>query len=1326
MYRELNPDLIKVGLKTKSDFDTHYIENGKRENRSFCIYQKYPDFSPIQYKINYPDLQKLNNQQLEWHWIFHGRKEKRSYLPYKYSIVDTKHIKEDFIPESKDEVLNDNRKIFNTPKEYLDATSDVIRESIQSIREKWVSDGIIGPPISIKEIDIDNTSNKKTNVSVKEPLQIEGLKTIRDLVKESIQKEISEQLKSIKKETELSQEIIEKHNSKSITDIVYESINMEMDSKIKQKESSREKTKKEEKEVQKEFSREKTKTEEKELQKEFSREKTKQEVQKESNNENKIVIGDIDVFQKAKNSNHMTNMYSSDLNNLGISHIYISNDLKHLERICELYNLKKKYRQSEPILMFGLYNADDYRVLNSHKSTIYIMWGGTDEQMISPKTLELLLVSKHIHHIAISKDIEKRLLTRGLDRVTYINLDLTNYLVFKPIEKKGHKIFIYNGYNKGQEDKYGKHIYEEVMNKLPEYDYILSNELGGIKNEKMFDVYKQCFIGLRLTNYDGNANMVGELKAMDIPVIHNLSDYGIKWSNAKDVINIIKTYRKKGTNIDMYNLNQLDNDDLEIIKENIENFKESISEYRNILFICSDYPGYGGAATNCYRLQKYFKKDHNVCSIYYNFYGDKNVKIESNPEYCIVDEAKIEIMLKSLRFKPDLIILKSFVNTVNVKSLFSCPVYYLIPGIFLNTLNKYYYNIKSRNEMDTFINKSVIKQIINSDKSYCNSSHTRALLKKYYNIPTQIFFSSFIDEYDNEIIEDPDFDKRKYDFGIVCSNFNRPIKNITTSIKALKNKKNVILIGNDSKKYMHPGFTCIESVPTTEMKDYYKQIKYIVQDSYYESCSNVKIEALFNGCKVIQSDDKVIIGDNKIVNKNTGNALTILDKKDIYIVDKYKKEEYQNICKKIDYFNTLNIKLNYLLLSTKTELLNDYNHRIRIQDYTKKYQIKNIMKKWLKNNVEQVLYVKELETSLSSLINIFRDKHILNNTLLEQVMAKKIKVFINFKSLHIPYGGGNQFTINLVEYLNKIENIKVTYDLEDEIDIYFIIDIRKGPFKKYSFDEIYNHKKQNGGVIIYRINDCSITRLKCNLETTILENIDKIDHFVFNSTFIHDYYVDKYDKFMDKQRTIIYNTANSEYFYPKPRLRPEEAGRDTDTSLLDADTSTKKLRIVTHHWSDNVNKGYDIYYKLYQYCKKRDDIELLVIGRKFADGFIDAPEVKGPYKGKELGDMLRECDIYISASKYDSCPMHILEGISCGLPILYLDHPGGVKDICELGDNKIGESFNTIEECIEKINLIKTNYGLYYNNIVKNIDQYNSNQCYSDYTKIFLLSKNSK
>jgi hypothetical protein len=37
----------------------------------------------------------------------------------------------------------------------------------------------------------------------------------------------------------------------------------------------------------------------------------------------------------------------------------------------------------------------------------------------------------------------------------------------------------------------------------------------------MFEIYKKCFVGVRLTNKDGNANTVLEMGRLGIPVIFN-------------------------------------------------------------------------------------------------------------------------------------------------------------------------------------------------------------------------------------------------------------------------------------------------------------------------------------------------------------------------------------------------------------------------------------------------------------------------------------------------------------------------------------------------------------------------------------------------------------------------------------------------------------------------------------------------------------------------------------------------------------------------------------------------------------------------------------
>ena len=57
---------------------------------------------------------------------------------------------------------------------------------------------------------------------------------------------------------------------------------------------------------------------------------------------------------------------------------------------------------------------------------------------------------------------------------------------------------------------------------LKEFEFIYKfvHELNKSYNE-MPEVYSNCFIGLRLTENDGNANTVQEMGAMNIPVVHN-------------------------------------------------------------------------------------------------------------------------------------------------------------------------------------------------------------------------------------------------------------------------------------------------------------------------------------------------------------------------------------------------------------------------------------------------------------------------------------------------------------------------------------------------------------------------------------------------------------------------------------------------------------------------------------------------------------------------------------------------------------------------------------------------------------------------------------
>jgi hypothetical protein len=55
----------------------HIFNNAQSENRPLHITDKYPLFDKNKYRQNYPDLQVLNDEQIELHYITNGVNEAR-------------------------------------------------------------------------------------------------------------------------------------------------------------------------------------------------------------------------------------------------------------------------------------------------------------------------------------------------------------------------------------------------------------------------------------------------------------------------------------------------------------------------------------------------------------------------------------------------------------------------------------------------------------------------------------------------------------------------------------------------------------------------------------------------------------------------------------------------------------------------------------------------------------------------------------------------------------------------------------------------------------------------------------------------------------------------------------------------------------------------------------------------------------------------------------------------------------------------------------------------------------------------------------------------
>ena len=244
-----------------------------------------------------------------------------------------------------------------------------------------------------------------------------------------------------------------------------------------------------------------------------------------------------------------------------IYQIYISKGLSHFEKIKKNYQLNDYNNKYSNLLVFGVYFIDDLNIIRNHKGTVYIMWGGTDADDRVERSNEYLEIIKNMYNvknIAISENLFNRLIMHNLDcQKLNSTLILIDPNIFKPLQKYGNSIYIYNGYSKGNEWIYGKDIYEDIIQKLPQFNFIKSNELNKLKNEEMPNIYKNCFIGLRLTKNDGLGMTILEMNLMNIPVIHN-GDFkeSIKWEDTDDIlksilnVHSILNSKKKMLNLD--------------------------------------------------------------------------------------------------------------------------------------------------------------------------------------------------------------------------------------------------------------------------------------------------------------------------------------------------------------------------------------------------------------------------------------------------------------------------------------------------------------------------------------------------------------------------------------------------------------------------------------------------------------------------------------------------------------------------------------------------------------------------------------------------------
>ena len=254
-----------------------------------------------------------------------------------------------------------------------------------------------------------------------------------------------------------------------------------------------------------------------------------------------------------------------------ITYAYTSRSIKAFkDRFMKKYQLHEYTDQKEPVIFFGMYayRTSEIKMIMSHTGKKIIIFAGSDIDRLNYKENANIVVSNikkmdNYKIVAISKFIKDDCDYYGL-KCEYIPIHFTKYDNI-PLVKKGKCVYIYT--SPLNDIYYGSRIYNKIIEKMSDVKFIICtgslNSLNEAKrakvkgaenikyysNEVLVSVYKKCFIGLRLTSHDGNANTVTELGIAGIRTVHNggnPSAIGWKYNNIlfKENIDDIVEYNK--------------------------------------------------------------------------------------------------------------------------------------------------------------------------------------------------------------------------------------------------------------------------------------------------------------------------------------------------------------------------------------------------------------------------------------------------------------------------------------------------------------------------------------------------------------------------------------------------------------------------------------------------------------------------------------------------------------------------------------------------------------------------------------------------------------
>lgn len=212
------------------------------------------------------------------------------------------------------------------------------------------------------------------------------------------------------------------------------------------------------------------------------------------------------------------------------------------DRMMDKFDLQPYSDSTAPVVMYGLYKPEDYEFLSLHKPPVIVLWRGSDALILNQAKADVISKKKNCKHYAVSKDVQRSLLKWRIESEV---MPITSTPDSIKCEPRGEGVYCYIG--NGSPNmvlKYKVNTLNRLNDMLPYEFYFV--RFGQYSFDELKEIYKKCFVGIRLLEHDGMSNSILEMGLMGRRTISN-SDlpHTIKWNKYSDIYKSINTQYMK-------------------------------------------------------------------------------------------------------------------------------------------------------------------------------------------------------------------------------------------------------------------------------------------------------------------------------------------------------------------------------------------------------------------------------------------------------------------------------------------------------------------------------------------------------------------------------------------------------------------------------------------------------------------------------------------------------------------------------------------------------------------------------------------------------------